>query len=368
MSRSRMPWHRSIGPIGLDLGSDQPRALQVRMGPDAPLLAQLIDVSLTASLAERAAAAAQQLRRSKFVGREVVLGLPGGFARMSVVRIPVLAGTDGREAVAWEASERTGMPRETLVADALPTGAPTNSQEGKEEHLMVSAPVGELAEACDHLINAGFEPIAAEPRFASVARSLSRRTRRDSDVNDVRAVLHVEQHATVVLVLRGDRISFCREIPTGGDALDRAVASRLSVPIESASTLRAHRLASARGYGEQVDAVTEEAALSATRATLDALAGELALCLRYFGVTFRGGQPTRVILSGPHGAEPRLGSIISEVCRSTVVQCESELPAAAAEIDFARIGAPNTGEIADWLVAYGLSCRSRNMMAIEEAA
>jgi Tfp pilus assembly PilM family ATPase len=370
MSLSRYPWHRGISPIGLDFGSDQLRALQLRTGADAPFAAMVVEFDAAAkpTLAQRAEAAARRLRSGGFVGREIVIGLPPSVARMCVVRVPSLAGPDGREAIAWEAAERTGTAREMLVADGLPTGAPSNSQEGKEEHLLVSVAEAELGAACDKLIEAGFEPIAAEPRFAAVARALSRRARRDSDTADVRAVIHVEQHGSTVMVLRGDRIAFCREISMGGDALDQAVATRLSVPVSSASMLRAGRIALARGRGEAVDAVTEEAVLAATRATLDALAGEVALCLRYFGVTFRGGQPARIVLSGPQGAEPRLGSIIEETCRSTVVLCDDELPAAAATTDFARIGAPKSGDIADWVACFGLACRSRVLAAIEGAA
>lgn len=368
MSRSRMPWHRSIGPIGLDLAGDQTRAAQVKLGSDAPCAALVIQTPPSATIVQRVESAAAQLRRGGFIGREVVVGLPSWFVRMAVVRVPVVAGNDGREAIAWEASERLGAPRETIVADAIPTGAPTNSQEGKEEHLLASAPIADLTEAFDHLIDAGYEPVAAEPRFAAIARALSRRLRREADVVDVRAVLHVEREGATVLVLRGDRIAFCREIPIGGEALDRAVAARLSVPVESAAHLRAQRIAHARGLGEPVDNVTEEAALAATRATLDALAGEVALCLRYFGVTFRGGQPARVILSGTDGAEPRLGGIIDEVCRSTVVSCESEVPPACGGCSFGSIGAPDSGGIAEWLVAFGLGCRSRSLVAMEEAA
>jgi Tfp pilus assembly PilM family ATPase len=368
MSRQRLPWHRSIGPIGLDLCGEQPRALQVRTGPDAPLRAIEMRVAEGASLADRVASVAKQLRYAGFTGREVVIGLPPIAARMAVVRIPAIAGADGREAIAWEAAERTGMPREQLVADALPTGAPSNSQEGREEHLLVSISEPELVAACDHLIDCGFEPIAVEPRFAAVSRALSRRTRRDSDSTDIRAVLHVEQQGSLVLVLRGDRIAFCREVPIGGDALDEAVASRLSVPASSAAMLRSQRLAAARGHAEPVEGVMEEAALAATRATIDALAGELALCLRYFGVTFRGGQPARIVLSGPHGAEPRMGSIIEEACRSTVVACESELPPAVASTRFPNIGVPQGGEIADWLTCFGLACRSRTLAAAEAVA
>lgn len=368
MSRSRMPWHRSVGPIGLDLGAVEPLAMQIRFGPDAPMFSCVIPTLPDATLAERAAAAAIALRRSGCIGREVVVGLPAELVKMAVVRIPVLAGEDGHEAAAWEAAERAGVAKESIIADAIPTGAPSTSQEGKEEHLLVSAPSAEIAVALDHLIDAGFEPVACEPRFAAVARALSRRNRRDSDVTDIRAVLHVDQAFSLMMVLRGDRVAFCREIPTGGDVLDQAVATRLSVPVESARLLRAQRIASARGRAALVDPVTEEAALAATRATLDALAGEVALCLRYFGVTFRGGQPARVVLSGPHGAEPRLDGIIEEACRSTVVHCESELPSTAGFETLAAVGPAATGEISDWLACYGLACRSRSIVTLEEVA
>jgi len=368
MSRTRFPWNRLVGPIGVDLSPDAPRAMQVRHGPDAPLCATTVRVAPAATLVDRASACVQQMRRANFTGREVVVGLPSGFVRMAVTRLPQLRGPDAREAVAWEAAERCGMPREALVADALPTGAPSNSHEGKEEHLMVAAPSEELSEALGVLVDAGYEPVAVEPRFAAIARALSRRSRRDADVADVRAVLHIEQEGSVVLVLRGDRISFCREIPTGGAVLDRAVAERLSVPIESAAALRSSRLAAMRGLGNPVDTVTEEAALGATRASLDALAGEVALCLRYFGVTFRGGQPARVVLSGPHGAEPRLAGIIEESCRSTVVSCEAELPNAAGSADLGVVGVGGPTSMADWIACFGLACRSRALMLSEAAA
>ena len=94
MSRSRLPWHRSIGPIGLDLGSHEPRALQLRVGPDAPLRAAVARVAPAAGIVERAEAIAKQMRHAGFTGREVVIGLPPNMARMSVVRVPALTGVD----------------------------------------------------------------------------------------------------------------------------------------------------------------------------------------------------------------------------------------------------------------------------------
>jgi Tfp pilus assembly PilM family ATPase len=264
-------------------------------------------------------------------------------------------GSDAAEAIAWEAAERNGLPRGSVVADAVPTGAPSVQGDGKEEQLVIASPVEPLEAALEVLIEAGFDPVVVEPRFVAVARALSRRTRREADQSKVRAVLHVEQQGSLIMVLRGDRIAFCREIPIGGETLDHAVASRLGVAIQSARDLRLQRLASARGAATAVDPVADEAASAATRATLDALAGEMALCLRYYGVTFRGGQPGRVILSGPHGGEPRLASIIGEAARVEVSPCASELPAAATG---SLGGAVGDSDFAPWIAAYGLACRS----------
>ncbi|MFM1868886.1 MAG: hypothetical protein RL591_2294 [Planctomycetota bacterium] len=361
MARWRMPWHHNIGAIGLDLGGDAPRATQVRFGADVPRVEIAARVEAGATLQTRASAAVHALRAASFIGRELAIGLPTPYARMHVARLPELERADLREAVAWEASERCALPREQIVADSIATDAPSTSGDGKIERLIVSADASELTAAFDVFVQAGFEPMVAEPRFVALARALGRRTRRGTDLANIRAVLHVDDDDATVLVLRGDRIAFCRELSFGGNSLDGAVAGRLGVPVESAALLRARRMAAVRGEGEPVDPASEEAAQTATRPTLDAIASELALCLRYFGVTFRGGQPARVILSGPHAAEPRLAGIVEEACRTGVSSFEEELPAMARE----ALGAG----AARWVVAYGLACRARNRLsALQEDA
>lgn len=357
MSFWRMPWNRSVGPIGLDLGAVQPRAMQVRHGPDAMRRMVMIDAEQGDDLARRAANAAYAMRRAGFVGRDVVVGLPSSVTRMHVARMPAALGERAAAAVAWEASQRHEMPNERVVADAVPTGAPSPHGDGKEEQLVVAADADEIERALAALMDEGFDPVAAEPRFMSVARAASRRTRREADAGNVRAVLHVEQQGSMILVLRGDRVAFCREIPVGGESLDHAVASRLSVSLEAAASLRAQRIAAARGAAPAVDDVAEDAALAATRGTIDSLAGEVALCLRYYGVTFRGGQPGRVVISGPHGAEPRLAGIVEETTRAEVTPIEEELPKQA--LDSLR-AAVHGGDVAGWIAAFGLACRERH--------
>ncbi len=374
MARWRLPWHRNIGPIGLDLGAETPRAMQVCVGTDTPCHTAVARCSDDADLIERTACAVDAMRRARFIGREVIVGLPSTCALMHVARFPALVGDDATEAVAWDACERMALPRESIIADAIQTGAPMIAVDGKIERLVVAVPALELAAALDLLIDAGFDPVAVEPRFASVARAVSRRHRRGADVNTIRAVVHVEHANSIVLCMRGDRIAFCREIPIGGAALDAAIATRLSTSTAQAAQLRARRMASIRteNHGaptsarSSADAIADEAALGATRAILDALAGEVALCLRYFGVTFRGGQPSRIVLTGSHGCEPGLASILESTCRATVVGGEAELPHAASW-STKEMFAPDA-DFAPWTAAFGLACRTRVALQQEDAA
>ncbi|MFM7051150.1 MAG: pilus assembly protein PilM, partial [Planctomycetota bacterium] len=296
------------------------------------------------------------MRRAGFAGREVTVGLPASVARMQVTRMAPLSDKDAADAVAWEASERLGISHESIVAASVATGAHAQAGDAREERILVGMDRREVDGVLDALLSAGYEPVLVEPRFASIARALSRRTRRDADAADVRAVLFVDHASSTVLVLRGSRVAFCREIAIGGKGLDEAVAARLSVSVEQASALRARRCAAVRGDGPAVDAVAEDAAMAATRATLDMLAGEVALYLRYFSVSFRGGQVQRIVVGGPHGCEPRLAATVEESCRIRAVDAVEELPEAFRAPAWAA-------QSMDWCAAFGLAAWSEPRIA-----
>lgn len=344
----RMPWHRSFGPIGIDLGADRPRAMQVRLARDLPARFVEADAGAGDDLLRRTTALLSAMRRAGFAGRAVTVGLPASVARMQVTRMAPLPEGDAAGAVAWEASERLGIAHESIVAASVATGAHAQAGDAREERILVGMDRREVDGALDALLSAGYEPVLVEPRFASIARALSRRTRRDADATDVRAVLFVEHAASTVLVLRGNRVAFCREIAIGGRGLDEAVAARLSISVDQAAALRARRCAAAGGHGPAVDAVAEDAALAATRATLDMLAGEVALYLRYFSVSFRGGHVQRIVVGGPHGGEPRLATTVEECCRIRVVDAAQELPEAFRAPGWSARGM-------DWCAAFGLA-------------
>jgi type IV pilus assembly protein PilM len=126
-------------------------------------------------------------------------------------------------------------------------------------------------------------------------RAYVKQFRRDDD--HLRRVMFVRVAAfnTTVVIAQGMHVFFVKYIDVGGDQLDEAVAAHLKIPPEEAATLRWN-------YGDRrADRQDPEIAASvneATRGVIERLVGELALCIRYHSVAFRGQTIDRVILGG----------------------------------------------------------------------
>ena len=86
-------------------------------------------------------------------------------------------------------------------------------------------------------------------------------------------------------------------------------------------------------------------------------ANEVMLCIRYYGVTFRGHPPERLILTGGDGLEPRLGETLADQCKVPVsYDDEGSLLDSVADAISGLLQRP-AGPSACWAVAAGLSLR-----------
>ena len=87
------------------------------------------------------------------------------------------------------------------------------------------------------------------------------------------------------------------------------------------------------------------------------LAKEVMLCLRYYGVTFRGHPPDHIVLTGGDGLEPRLDESLKEACGIEVVFDDAigGLESFLSQIHQKLNRSP--GPLGAWAVAGGLSQR-----------
>ncbi|MGH7179684.1 MAG: pilus assembly protein PilM, partial [Tepidisphaeraceae bacterium] len=162
---------------------------------------------------------------------------------------------------------------------------------------------------------------------------------------------------TLIVIGRGHDISFIKPIEIGGRQFHEAVARKLNMTPDEARALR-RRLTESNTAPDSAAPATDDpvrqAVLDATRSGMEEMARELALCLRYFSVTFRGQRPERVRLYGGEANDPQLQATLGSVLPIPV-----EVARPLHSVDTSRMRhSDRRGPMSEWAVALGLGLRS----------
>jgi len=285
-----------------------------------------------------------------FVGRKCVVAVPRSDVWMQVVRMPAMPDCELDEAVAWEAAERFDVDRDALQCDWLQTGGAGGD---RQEVLIIAVNRSCLDARLDAVLAAGLLPVAVETGFTGVARLFSRRFRRDSDGGRVRAVLDVGSSGSMLMVLRGRSLAFCKPVSIGGRHFDDRVAEQLDLDPEGARDLRAARL----DGGTSLDPSTDGAVGDAVRPVMAELAREAMLCLRHYSVSVRGDRPEYLTLSGADASEPGLLDMVHSACRLPVSLDDDGQSVATLADGLAEALPGRAGPVGGWAAAAGLSLR-----------
>jgi type IV pilus assembly protein PilM len=164
---------------------------------------------------------------------------------------------------------------------------------------------------------------------------------------------HARSH---VVIGRGREISFIKPIEVGNRRFHEDVSRKLGITMDEARGLRRRLIESAPGPGTpdvlKKDAV-RQAVFDATRSTMEELGREIALCLRYYSVTFRGQRPQKLKLLGGEAADPLLLGVLNA---SLGVPVEAGRPLFS--IDTSRMDASDRmGFGSEWATAFGLALK-----------
>lgn len=320
----------ATGAIGVDFGANVVRMLQLRERPgdlsvvgaadvDLPAAASRADGEDAPSREENVDRIRRAARRGAFIGRRCTVSLPASCVHVQAIRLPSMSDADLRDAIRWEAVERFHLDRDACEVDFVRTGAVAPGSEKREEILAIAVAHDELLPRLQMLADAGLQPIAVDTHFSALARVFSRQCRRESDRDEVRAVLEVGETAATAIVLRGPTLAFCKPLGVSTRRLDQATAERLDIDISAAAALRDRRMLSTwNGVSTDVDRAADRAVFEAVRPQLDELVREFVLCLRYYGVTFRGRPPSCTFLAGPGAAEPCLDEMLASASKVPV--------------------------------------------------
>ena len=112
-------------PIGIDIGDDAVRAVQLDARTSAIKAAamfQLPDPDARESH-QYANQFRKSLRRAGFTGSRCIIGAPRREIHVHPIRVPHMSSGELEQSLAWEASERFSIPRESIQVDGVMTGA-----------------------------------------------------------------------------------------------------------------------------------------------------------------------------------------------------------------------------------------------------
>lgn len=198
-----------------------------------------------------------------------------------------------------------------------------------------------ILETCEKV---GFHPVSVDVEPLAILRAFTRQHRREADEQDRVIYVHVGYSNTAVIIAEGQQVLFIKYIDVGGRHFDEAVAKQLDMKMSDAMNLRKHN--ADRRRSQQTPEV-ERSVLNAMRDELERLQNELAMCIRYHSVTFRGKPLVRMVLCGGEATE----SLRAEMERVSAI--ETVLGDPLRIYDHTQ----SMGRKTQWDVAVGLAVR-----------
>ncbi|MCE5276644.1 MAG: pilus assembly protein PilM [Planctomycetaceae bacterium] len=348
-------------PIGLDIGADSINMIQFRRAGTTTAVNACgryrFAEGETQSPALRRKAivkAVREMLRRGFQGRSVITSLSCSDLAIKNIRVP--HGEDIHDAVVREAQQRFNFDIGPDQLRYLVAGDVRNGNEEHTEVLMLAVREETVRELLETLAEAGLSPLHIEPEPVPMFRVFEQRLRRRVDEENVSVIVDIGCSGTRVVVARGRDIIFIKVIDIGGRKLNEAVARQLNLTTAEAADMR---MRSGRPHRRGDDAAGEGESLNwtlydAVRSEGEAIAREVALCLRYCSVTFRGLRPERVMLTGGEAHDASLVRLLGEQLN---VECQVASPLQGVDLSGVDLGGERRGTLPEWAICAGLAMR-----------
>ncbi len=342
-------WRRA-GPIGVDIGSSSVKLLQLSADRQQVLESVCWELprgedGLPVRSEEAILHTLCRARQAHhFRGREAVLAMGAEELFIQNLRLPEPKGESLEKLVLSEAASRLPFDPAEAEIRFLRTEPVRQADTIRLEVIVLACRRTVITEKVALAEKAGLIPVALEPQPLALLRCYHKQYRRESDQQRRTMYVHIGASSTTVLIARGNDPMFIKPIAWGGRHMDEAVAHHLQMSLPKASALRRHH---GDRRADQRDPEVSRSIQQALRPVWDRLANELAMCTRYFSVTFRGDPLSGLVLGG------------GEACRELAdwLSAQLNLPCQLADPFRAFQCRPFPGRPTQWDVAAGLALR-----------
>jgi len=344
-------------PIGVDLGHSTVKIAQLRSNGDKLelLAAGAEDAPLPAKengqvrMDALAATVRKVLKFGGFQGRHAVLSLPAETTLVQHVKLPKMPAEEIPAALQSELRTKLPYPVEDAVIRHVVAGETYVDGESKQEVVVVAAPRNVVDDYLGMARSAKLDVIGLNIEACAVVECFARLFRRTKDA--ARTILMVDLGAasTQVALSHGDQIVFARNLNTGCNDLDHAVADSMDISFEQAQALRRDLVKSDEGGSAETELYHQ------LSETLDSMGGELTQCLRYYESVFRNQTVERVIFVGGGAYDTRLCQALAKRMNLPAQIGDPLIRVERVEGAGMWIGMDRRTPQPDWAVAVGLS-------------
>lgn len=351
-----------LQPIGIDIGQDSIKMMQLEVTGNTLSVAAAARQSFPSEVRDHAdlrmplavEMIRQMYRQNGFKGKNAVLAMPREVLHAKNLRLPPMPLADLTAAVQFEARNIFPFESDQAQIHVLPAGDVRQGADLKQEVIVLAARHDEISAFLERIHLCGLEISSLDAEPLALYRTIDRFIRRREDEQEVHVLVDVGWQRSNVLIGKGREINFFKPMDIGGKQLHEAVSRKLGITMDEARALR-------RRQAECVDPAAprdpvRQAVVDATRPTMEELAREVSMCLRYYSVTFRGHRPNKVRLTGGESCDNLLQGVLS-----TALTIPVEIGRPLYSVDTSRMRpADRRGTMCEWALAFGLSLRMTN--------
>lgn len=350
------------GPIGLDIGHCSIKMIQLCRDKDTPKILAVEESPIDPTLqdpdklrAEILTSIRRMHSKGDFSGRRVVSCLSGDVVKIKSLRLDTDDPAEVEQYMKTEVASRLGLNADMDELRYMNAGSVFQGERIKNEAIFFGVERQAVADHLSLLEGAGLVPALLDVVPCALFRSFQTSLRRREDRDLVSVLVDLGSRFTTVIIGKGQQIIFIKQIPVAGQQMTDDVAASLGIAQSEASLLRSKlRNPSA----ESLDQDTRRAILDAMRPTIEQLAREILLCIKYYAVTFRGQRPAEAIFTGGEVYE---SSLIDSLRRQLGVEIRLAEPLRGIEMLHPGVERRSNKQMCEWAVAVGLALRGWNI-------
>lgn len=348
---------KKISPIGLDIGCNSVKMLQLESSHEKTSVIAADEVSINPEVWEDAqssrdatiAAIKEIFARGHFQKREVVSCLPSSKLIIKSLRLDTFDDNEIEKTINGGIVERFGLKPETHEIRFISAGNIHQGSEVKNEIIIFAIDKESLREHIEMLEQTGVTIVGIDTVPSALFRSLHRSLRRTADREKANVFVDVGSSHTTVIIGKAGEIIFAKQIDIAGDQINRQVASGLGIGLDEAVHLRSKLRDRTKAY--EIEPEMLQIVIDSMHKVIDELAREISLCFQYYAVTFRGQRPSQIVFAGGEAYEQTL---IDALNKHLGVAIEVTQPLRGFDLSKVEFSSDKKGMLCEWAVATGL--------------